>query len=74
MIAPILLLWRAALLECPICGRQGLFRDWLALRDACHYCGLSLERGEGYRWTLTKRGRGALSARPVLLALPRGGT
>ncbi|HEX3926569.1 MAG TPA: DUF983 domain-containing protein [Gemmatimonadales bacterium] len=36
---------RALTLRCPNCGKRGLFRHWLAMREACPNCGLSLATG-----------------------------
>jgi len=37
---------RALVLHCPRCGRGGILRNWLHLREHCPHCGLALERGE----------------------------
>jgi|ERR1017187_176395 uncharacterized protein (DUF983 family) len=36
---------RALLLRCPHCGGRGLFRHWLAMKESCPVCGLSLTTG-----------------------------
>jgi len=36
---------RALLLRCPHCGKRGVFRHWLAMKDVCPNCGLSLATG-----------------------------
>src|SRR5262245_46971871 len=42
------LLWRAARLYCPVCGRGRLFRNWFAMHPRCGECGFHYERGPGY--------------------------
>lgn len=37
---------RAAGLRCPRCGSGGILRHWLALRETCPGCDLTLDRGE----------------------------
>jgi uncharacterized protein (DUF983 family) len=41
-----LMLRRALVLRCPVCGTRWLFVHWLKLRPACAECGQSLERLE----------------------------
>jgi uncharacterized protein (DUF983 family) len=36
---------RALLLRCPNCGGGGILRHWLAVKDDCPTCGISLVRG-----------------------------
>lgn len=36
---------RALLLRCPNCGSGNILRHWLAVRDDCPTCGISLVRG-----------------------------
>ena len=36
---------RALMLRCPHCGGRGIFRHWLAMKDACPNCHLSLATG-----------------------------
>jgi uncharacterized protein (DUF983 family) len=40
-----LLFLRALTLRCPHCGSRGVLRHWLAMRDSCPNCGLSLATG-----------------------------
>jgi uncharacterized protein (DUF983 family) len=40
-----LLFARALLLRCPNCGHRGVLRHWLAMRESCPNCGLSLATG-----------------------------
>ncbi len=46
----LLLLWRATLLRCPICGKSKLFQRGFKMYDRCPHCGWQFEREEGY-WT-----------------------
>lgn len=34
--------------ECPNCGQSKLFRSLLRIHHRCPYCGMTLERGDGY--------------------------
>lgn len=34
--------------ECPNCGQSKLFRTLLRINHRCPYCGMTLERGDGY--------------------------
>lgn len=45
-----LLLGRALVLRCPVCGRGRLFRRWFTMLDRCPRCGLHFERERG-QWT-----------------------
>ena len=40
------MLWRAARLRCPVCGKARLTDGWLKLKARCPECGLRVERGE----------------------------
>ena len=40
-----LLFTRALLLRCPHCGGRHVLRHWLAMKEACPACGLSLATG-----------------------------
>jgi uncharacterized protein (DUF983 family) len=40
-----LLFARALMLRCPHCGGRHVLRHWLAMKDACPTCGLSLAGG-----------------------------
>jgi uncharacterized protein (DUF983 family) len=40
-----LLFARALTLRCPHCGKRGVLRHWLAMRESCPSCGLSLATG-----------------------------
>lgn len=40
------MLSRAVLLQCPRCGRRGLFVSWFMLKERCPNCELPLQRGE----------------------------
>ncbi|HUQ83125.1 MAG TPA: hypothetical protein VM076_18380 [Gemmatimonadaceae bacterium] len=39
-------LWRAARLKCPHCGRGPVLEHWFKMRMRCGNCGLAIERGE----------------------------
>ncbi|WPJ96938.1 DUF983 domain-containing protein [Coraliomargarita algicola] len=34
--------------QCPNCGQSKLFRSFLKIHHRCPYCGMTLERGDGY--------------------------
>jgi len=34
--------------ECPNCGQSKLFQSLLKIQHRCPYCGMTLERGDGY--------------------------
>lgn len=34
--------------QCPNCGQAKLFNSILKINHRCHYCGMTLERGDGY--------------------------
>jgi uncharacterized protein (DUF983 family) len=42
------LLWRAARLRCPACGRAKIFYGWFAMHDSCPACGRRFNRDSGY--------------------------
>jgi uncharacterized protein (DUF983 family) len=44
----VLLLGRALLRHCPVCGSGGLFRRWFTIVERCPRCGLRFERTEGH--------------------------
>ena len=43
-----ILLRRALLLRCPLCGQGRLFRNWLAMHKHCPHCGVEFEREPGF--------------------------
>lgn len=42
------LLWRGATRACAVCGRRGLTRRWVVLRESCPDCGFRFERAPGH--------------------------
>ena len=42
------LLARALMRRCPLCGTRGVFRNWFTLRDACPHCRYRFDREDGY--------------------------
>ena len=41
---------RALLFRCPVCGGDGIFKNWFKLHDTCPTCGFVYARGEhGYQ-------------------------
>src|SRR5688500_6602160 len=56
---PALMLARAALGRCPVCGQGQLFRQWFTMVEDCPRCELRFERIEGH-WV------GALGMNTVL--------
>jgi uncharacterized protein (DUF983 family) len=42
------LLWRGATRACAVCGRRGLTRRWVTLREDCPRCGFHFERKPGH--------------------------
>lgn len=55
--SPLLYLWRAMILRCPVCGKSHIFlplgktrslRDWFTPLDGCPRCGYPYEREPGY--------------------------
>ncbi|OWY59073.1 hypothetical protein B7486_76515, partial [cyanobacterium TDX16] len=47
-LRPGVLLWRGATMRCPVCGRHGVVRHWVGLREQCPRCGFAFERTEGH--------------------------
>ena len=45
---PGLMLLRALLRRCPVCGQGKLFRRWFTMVEECPRCGLRFERIEGH--------------------------
>ncbi|MGZ0706739.1 DUF983 domain-containing protein [Coraliomargarita sp. W4R53] len=39
---------RGLLCQCPNCGQAKIFRSFLKINHRCPYCGMTLERGDGY--------------------------
>jgi uncharacterized protein (DUF983 family) len=46
-ISTSVMLRRATVLRCPVCGHRHLFRRWVSMVDACPGCGLRFRRAEG---------------------------
>lgn len=44
----MLMLGRATLRRCPVCGQSRLFRQWFTMLEECPRCGLRFERIEGH--------------------------
>jgi uncharacterized protein (DUF983 family) len=41
------LIARAFKRQCPVCGRNGIWKSWITLKDSCPNCGYPFTRGEG---------------------------